>query len=235
MLLEGFLLGLGTGTSCVLTCTPLILPLLCARQRGPAETARIVGLFLGGRLIAYVLAGALLALAGCYALGYVSPRLQTILGGSAYILAGTAMLVQGLHLNGHLRRQGRLCRTSSRLGAPGNAAITGFASGFSLCPPFVGAAARVFGLGSSLAVGHITAATGLTAVPAGSTVQALMGGMAYFASFFAGTSLFFLPLLGIGLIRRLPAQLHQVARMVMIMLGIYFLVFLGVFRLTGVA
>lgn len=215
MVVEGFMLGLGTGSYCSLTCSPMILPLLFSRRYRLGESTGVVLRFLLGRLIAYVVVGALLGALGVFALGFVDPLVQKLLGALAYGLAGGFMLIQGLALAGH---GSWLCRAARKTRAPTQALVFGLVSGFSLCPPFLAAAARVFGQHS-----------GIENIPA-----SVLGGSLYFLCFFLGTSVFFLPLLGVGLIRKLPFTLAMVARVVMVVLGAWFLVFLGVLPALGV-
>lgn len=250
MIAEGFLLGISTGTSCLLVCLPLLLPLLLQAPRGAGASARMIAWFLSGRLGAYLAAGAILGLAGVYVSGYVEPGLQRLLGGLAWTVGGGVLLYRGLRPGpGHSASGPRAAGCVRKAPVPANATTaatgtpaagervavrapaaaalaTGFTSGFALCPPFVAASARVFGLGQAMHPGFGNAGAGLSA---------LASGMGYFLCFFAGTALFFLPLAGLGFMGKVSPALAVTARTTTILLGVYFLLVQGLFRLAGVA
>jgi hypothetical protein len=54
---EGFILGLSTGAVCVAYCGPVLLPFILGEGTTVIQNAKSVGLFLGGRLLAYILVG----------------------------------------------------------------------------------------------------------------------------------------------------------------------------------
>ena len=78
------------------------------------------------------------------------------------------------------------------------AAVLGFLTGVSLCPPFV--------------------AAGVRAAETGSMAAAVL----FFAVFFVGTSVWFVPFAGLGWVRRNEA-VTTVARMAMVLIGLYYL------------
>jgi sulfite exporter TauE/SafE len=80
---------------------------------------------------------------------------------------------------------------------PGAAAL-GFLTGVSLCPPFV--------------------AAGVRAAEAASMAEAVL----FFAVFFFGTSVWFVPFAGLGWVRR-NEGVTTVARMAMVLIALYYL------------
>ena len=54
---EGFILGLSTGAVCVAYFGPVLLPFILGEGTSVVRNAKSVGLFLGGRLAAYILVG----------------------------------------------------------------------------------------------------------------------------------------------------------------------------------
>jgi glucose dehydrogenase len=91
-------------------------------------------------------------------------------------------------------------------GLSGPAAL-GFLTGLSLCPPFVIAGVRAAQLDSAAAA------------------------LLFFAVFFVGTSVWFVPFVGLGCVRRNEA-VTTVARMAMVLIAVYYL-FLGSAMLMG--
>jgi hypothetical protein len=86
-------------------------------------------------------------------------------------------------------------------------AMLGFLTGLNFCPPFVVAGIRAAELGS------------------------LSGALLFFAVFFAGTSIWFVPIAGLGCVVRNQA-LVTVARMTMGLVALYYFA-LGLYMLLG--
>lgn len=211
MVIEGFILGLTTGTYCVTACAPVALPLVFAEESDPAQPARKAlatgaartGIFLLGRLVAYVAVGFALGAVGAYAAGFADPGLARAGIRIAAVVSGIVLLVGGLARN---FTKGKLCELARRAYRPESGLfIAGLATGLSLCPPFFAAAARVFG--------------GAASGP--------LEGAAFFALFFLGTSVWFIPLLGVPFAVRKAPVLVMVARAAMLLLGVYYIGIVG--------
>ncbi len=202
--MEAFLLGLSSGSYCAVACAPVALPFLFAREPVAmpySHHAALLALFLLGRLLAYLAVGAALGSIGAYAAKYVEPGFSRALARAAYALTGAFMVAWGL-TEGF--PTARACMTARRVWKPGMSAfVFGALTGASICPPFFAAAARVFSGSSALA------------------------GALYFLFFFLGTSLWLLPLLGVPALARRSSLLRFIARSTMIMLGVYFLLVIG--------
>ncbi len=210
MLWEAFLLGLSSGTYCATACAPVALPFLSSRpdsDRPYGRNAALVALFLCGRLAGYIAVGAALGAVGAYALSYADPAFTRVLSRAATAAAGALMIAGGL---AESALKARVCAFLRRLWRPRMGALAfGLLTGASICPPFVAAAARVF-----------------AADPAGGP-GAAVGGAGYFLFFFLGTSVWFVPLLGLpALLGKSPAP-RFIARSAMVMIGAYFLLVIG--------
>jgi len=133
----------------------------------------------------------------------VSPRL--LAGINACL--GLAMLVSGLFQQ---FPQWRICGWYRGVYSPNRGALVyGFLTGLNVCPPFVTAAAQVFGKGG-----------------------AWEGGL-YFLLFFAGTSIYFLPLLGVSWLQRHERSLPAIGRWALVLMGAYFFLVAGLLRLVS--
>ena len=201
MIQEALLLGLSTGTYCIMFCSPIALPFLFSENIDSGrKNILYVGLFLLGRLIAYIGVGMALGAIGAYAIGYIDPPLERILFKATYFIAGVFMLATGLMYN--FPTLG-FCKLYKKIYNPSlNALLFGIVTGLSLCPPFFAAASRVFG-GDG----------------------ALYGGL-YFLFFFLGTSVYFIPLLGIQFINKYMDKIRMISRITLILMGVYFILFL---------
>ena len=206
---EALVLGLSSGPACMASCGPVLVPPLMAEQLGMRLSTRYVSTFLGARFL-----GDLLFAAVAWELGVLvalppAPRLF-IIGVVHVLLAG--VLLWYAYRVGHAHAQA--CPGSElvnigvarKRGMSGPAAL-GFLTGLSLCPPFVIAGVRAAQLDS-------VAAAAL-----------------FFGVFFLGTSIWFVPLVSLGCLRRNEA-VTTVARMAMVLIAVYYL-FLGSAMLMG--
>lgn len=170
---------------------------------------RYLSSFLGARFVGYLLFASVAW--GLGALVSLPPALRLPVAGVVHLLLACVLLWYAYSV-------GRACTpacagpelvtigVAKKRGVPG-AAVLGFLTGFSLCPPFV--------------------AAGLRAAELGSIAAALY----FFAVFFVGTSVWFLPFLSLGCVRRNEA-VTTVARMAMVLIAIYY-VYLGLAMLIG--
>jgi len=206
---EAILLGFASGPVCVASCGPVLLPWLAAQSQGFRGTIRSLSIFLGGRL-----AGYLVFAVGAWAVGMAAPvdnRSRALIFSLAN-LGLAALLVTYVCLP----RTG--CLTLKHCGEPlvqigpverfrSPATLTlGLVTGLNLCPPFVAAGVRA------------------------AQTHSLVGSLAFFLFFFAGTAVWFLPAAAITPLRRVPA-VSTVARMMMILLAVYYL-YLGILGIT---
>ncbi len=204
-IVEPLVLGFSTGTWCVMYCAPVLLPFLSGREGlTQKRNVGLVGLFLAGRLAAYILVGLGLGLAGLLVMEFFDPVLARRLSSVAYIFCGLVLLMSGF--------RGRLCAAKKDSCHPVfsflcrdslTALLSGLCVGFHICPPLWTAAVRSAETGNPFA------------------------GSAYFLLFYIGTLPFFLPLLGIPFFTsRLPA-FRKIARMTQILVGGYFFIIAG--------
>jgi sulfite exporter TauE/SafE len=199
---SGFLLGLASGTSCLAFCAPILVPYLVA-EGGPGRTGfPLLGRFLAGRLLGYVLVALLAGALGSLITG--TGRWRELLFGVAYLGLAAVLLIYGFR---RPRPTARLCvaerrpRLLLRLGGRWPSLVPvllGLFTGLSWCPPFALA---------------LTGATESGSLP---------GSVWFFLTFFLGTSVFFLPLPGLGALRRFEV-LRSVARLAAGVVGAYFL------------
>jgi sulfite exporter TauE/SafE len=206
---EALALGLASGPACMASCGPVVVPSLLAEQEGMRLNTRYLSSFLGARFVGYLLFAAVAW--GLGALVSFPPALRLPVAGVVHLLLGCVLLWYAYTV-------GRACALScaapelvtigvaKKRGVPG-AAVLGFLTGFSICPPFV--------------------AAGLRAAQLGSIAAALY----FFAVFFVGTSVWFLPFLSLGCVRR-NEGVTTVARMAMVLIAVYYL-YLGLAMLIG--
>lgn len=206
---EALALGLASGPACMASCGPVLVPSLLAEQAGLRRNAGFLSTFLATRFLGYLLFAAVAWELGVLVSLPPAPRLF-LFGVVHVLLAG--VLLWYAYSAGHACAQS--CAGSElvsidvtkKRGLPGAAAL-GFLTGVSLCPPFVAAGVRAAGLGSVAAA------------------------LLFFAVFFVGTSVWFVPFVGLGCIARNVA-VTTVARMAMVLIALYY-AYLGLAMLMG--
>jgi len=199
---DAFMLGLSVGLVCVASCGAVLVPWLIVQQRTVVATAWLLAQILAGRLAGYLLFA---TVAWAVGLVLVPEDLKTraLVFGLAH-LALAATLFWYVLLAGpspHRREDGkrdtfRMSSIRRRIARLGPAAL-GFLTGINLCPPFVVATVRA------------------------AEMHSLAASLAFFAVFFAGTSVWFVPFLAAGAARRIP-EARLVARIAMGIIAAYY-------------
>lgn len=203
------MLGLASGPACVASCGPVLIPSLLAERTGLHVHARYLSLFLATRLVGYLLfavvaweLGALVSLQ--------APTRPLIFAVINLLLAGVLLRYAysvGKAYNRPLERRELVTIGTAVKHRISGAAAIGFLTGISLCPPFV--------------------AAGVRAAESASLASAIL----FFAFFFLGTSVWFLPFAGFGWIRR-NEGVTTVARMAMAVIAFFYL-YIGLMTLIG--
>jgi sulfite exporter TauE/SafE len=205
---EALVLGLASGPACMASCGPVLVPSLLAQRADMRWNTRYLSTFLGARFLGYLLFAALAWELG--ALVSLPPGARLLIVGVVYVLLACVLAWYAYSVG---RACARSCAGSElvRIGVakPGisGAAALGFLTGLSLCPPFVAAGVRAAELGSVAAA------------------------ILFFAVFFVGTSVWFVPFVGLSCVRRNDA-VTTVARMAMVLIALYYFC-LGSMMLIG--
>ena len=192
---KALLLGLSTGLFCAGFCLPLVGPVVLAETGGTKRAFGRLGLFLLGRLVAYLVFGIVLGAVGG-ALGRFAAVKAWLLP-AVYLVLGLAMVGYGVARSfPHLG----FCRVlAPRFESGWYVAALGFLAGINLCPPFLLAVTTVMDSGG------------------------VLRGMLFFFVFFLATSVYLLPLLVAAPVRRF-ASVRFAARVAAVIAGLYFVV-----------
>ena len=207
---EAFLLGISSGPVCLASCSPVLLPVLAAEQKAMRGTGILLAKFLSGRLAGYLVFACLAWLLGL-SLQFWPPARALVFGISDF---GLAVLLVAYAVS--LRRgasgyapncpAARVRIFALQFGSFAPVCL-GFATGLSLCPPFVTAGIRV------------------------AESASLPNALLFFACFFVGTSAWFAPSIGLAPLRRFSA-IGTVARLTLFLLAGYY-GFLALIMLAG--
>jgi sulfite exporter TauE/SafE len=204
--MQGFLLGLASGATCLAYCAPVLIPLVLGEGRSAAHNLGLVGQFLGGRLVGYLLFGLL-----AWSLGRLVPAAgeeRGLIFGAVTIALAVLLLVYGL-VRTPAACAGEL--TGARAGLRRWPALfpagLGFLTGLNVCPPF------------------------LLAFTTAAQTGSIWGSLLFFFTFFLGTSVYMVPLSLVGTLNRFKA-LQTVGKLVAICMGLYYL-YVGVVLFGG--
>jgi len=206
---EALLLGLVSGPACVASCGPVLIPSLLAERPGLHVHARYLSLFLATRLLGYLVFAVVAWELGAM-ISLQAPTRPLIFAFIHLLLAGVLLRYAysvGKACNRRIERRELVTIGTAMRHPVSGAAALGFLTGISLCPPFVAAGVRA------------------------AETSSLAAAILFFAIFFVGTSVWFVPFTGLGWIRRNEA-ITTVARMAMALIAFFYL-YAGLMTLIG--
>jgi len=199
--MEALVLGFASGPVCLASCGPVLLPWMVGVPERPRILFGSLALFLGGRLLGY-----LLFATAAWAVGLSLPAdgaVRAWIFGLANLLLAAllALYAWAPQTLGRIRRGSSdtplyQIEPSVKTWKPAALAL-GFLTGLNLCPPFVAAGVRA------------------------AEIPSLPGALFFFLAFFAGTAVWFLPALAVSPLSRIPAA-STVARMVLGLMAAYY-------------
>jgi sulfite exporter TauE/SafE len=140
--LEGFLLGLSTGTICLATCAPIYLPYLISEDRSLKKSLGKVMEISAGRFIAYLLFGAVAGWLG----SYLPQQQRTLFTGISYILLSIFLVTNAIRTH----KAEKQCRVPGWMKVTHSAFMLGIFTGVNFCPSFLIALTKSVDLGGAI-------------------------------------------------------------------------------------
>jgi len=207
--MQGFLLGLANGATCLAYCAPVLVPYLLGEGKNIKENMSVLCQFLIGRLLGYLM----FAIAAWFAKSYLTTLSinQELLLGMAYTMLSTVLFVYS-----RTTAPTTACAAHSLKGLTNQVTakyptmmplLMGLLTGLNLCPPFL-----------------------LVFVNAIAT-QTLSQNILYFLTFFLGTTVYFLPTPFLGILKHFP-PLKSIGKMAAILMSAYYL-YTGIIMMIG--
>jgi sulfite exporter TauE/SafE len=141
-IIEGFLLGLSTGTICLVTCSPIYLPYLISEDRSLRKNFGKVLEISVGRFIAYLIFGAAAGWLG----SHIPLQQRTLFTGISFILLSIFLILNAIRTH----RAEKHCQVSGWMKFTHSAFILGIISGLNFCPSFLMALTKAIDLGGTL-------------------------------------------------------------------------------------
>lgn len=190
--MSSFFLGLSSGTACLAFCAPAIMPYFLYKDEGTIKNYMYLLQFFIGRLIGYMIFGLFAWYIGKLVL--LSTTYKPILMGIAYMLISTIFVYEYFRGKKHCQ-----INQLSKLKLPRSfsALLIGLATGINLCPSFI-----------------------LLFTEAANT-ESLLSSLSVFFLFFCGTTLYFLPLPLIGLIKQ-RGDFKTISKILIVLVAVYY-------------
>ena len=194
VVVKGLALGLSTGVFCTGFCYPILAPMMFSRDEHKfSRISASVGLFLLGRLIAYLLFGLVFGLLGEY---FSTNSFSNTVLPIIYIILGISMILYGVVQS---LKTVKTCVYFSKLfQSQKYVFFLGFLAGINICPPFLLALSTVMSFHQAL------------------------NSVIFFFFFFIATSIYFLPFLFSGFMAKL-SKIRLAARIISVLTGIWFI------------
>jgi sulfite exporter TauE/SafE len=196
-LAEGFILGLSTGISCLATCGPVYTPYLMQFDRNLVKNLLVICELSAGRFLAYLVVGAVAGLFGKHIDFDGKGQIMTF----GYILFSVFLLITVFRT--HHRDHHCYIDKAKKSAILDRPVVLGILTGVNICPPFLLALTKAFEGSGPVA------------------------GMVLFSSFFAGTTLFLLPLSAFGILGCKPV-FRAIARWGAVSVSVWFLIMAGI-------
>lgn len=138
-LIEGTILGLSTGTICLVTCAPIYLPYLLTEDRKLSKSIFTVLEISVGRFFSYLAFGAVAGYTGAQ----ISSIDRELFTSIAYILLSAYLVLSAVRT----RKKEKKCHIPRVTRFTKSAFILGILTGISFCPPFLIALSKAVDLG----------------------------------------------------------------------------------------
>jgi sulfite exporter TauE/SafE len=204
--MQGFLLGLASGTTCLAFCAPALIPFLMHEGQTVRQNLVTLAKFLGGRMGGYLVFGLLAWATGSLLAGVAG--YEGLLIGIAYVGLSVLLVVAVLRKKAP---SGSCAFEGARATLDRWPALLplgmGFLAGLKICPPL------------------------LLAFTDAASSGTLVGSLVSFLAFFLGTSVYFIPIPFLGVFRRVSA-LQIVGKFAAVIVALYYLG-AGMLLITG--
>ena len=204
LVIQPILVGLSVGAFCLTYCFPFMGVFFGAEERSPRKNFLVLLEFLAGRLAGYLCFGLLVGYLG----EKFDPRWLRHATDISFIVLSVFLFLYLIGLTPHSspkEKPGIFCSGASFLKKQGPLAM-GFFMGINLCPPFLLSVAYIF------------------------KQQNALYGMLYFALFFLASSLYFLPIVFVGLASR-AKEFRTMARVSGFLVAITFFIY-GIYSIV---
>ncbi|MCF7918978.1 MAG: sulfite exporter TauE/SafE family protein [Candidatus Cloacimonetes bacterium] len=142
-LLEGFFLGISTGSLCLMTCSPIYLPYIMTSDRKLSKSLLAIGEISLGRFVSYLSFGALAGFAGAN----INAMNRNLFGAIANILLSIYLVLTVVRTH----QSEKKCAVPRLAGITRSGLLLGILTGINFCPAFLIALSEAVNLGGVVA------------------------------------------------------------------------------------
>lgn len=196
--MEGFFLGLANGTICMAYCAPVLIPYVLGNGDSVKGNFYTVGKFLLGRFMGYMIFAVLAWETNKMLLE--NNNYKGFILGITYIILAILMFFYGI-INSHsscpVKQSKRLLDKFNAVNSKNMPIFLGLLTGLNLCPPFLMAFTGAAGSGS------------------------MSASIIFFFMFFIATSLYFIPISFIGVLKNRNG-LRSIGRLSAVIMSFYY-------------
>lgn len=197
-MLKGFILGLSSGGYCLASCIPIFVPYILSENKKTKWNFICLSKFMLGRLLGYILFAILAWITGNFIIK--QSHYKEIIFALSYIFLSFTLIIYTFsksHRVCNIKYFSKFFNHSSKGKNFATILLLGFLTGINVCPPFI------------------------LAFSDAAFFSNIISSILYFAAFFMGTAIYFMPLPFIGVLK--GKQIKLVGQMCSLVIGVFYM------------
>ena len=195
---KGFILGLSSGGYCLASCIPVFVPYILSEDKKTKWNFICLSKFMLGRLLGYILFALLAWITGNFIIK--QSHYKEIIFALSYIFLSFTLIVYTFsksHRFCNIKYFSKFSNYSNKEKGFTTVVLLGFLTGINVCPPFI------------LAFSDAAFFTNI------------LSSILYFAAFFVGTAVYFIPIPFIGVLK--GKQIKLIGQMCSLIIGVFYM------------
>ncbi|AWI04788.1 sulfite exporter TauE/SafE family protein [Clostridium drakei] len=197
-MLKGFILGLSSGGYCLASCIPVFVPYILSENKKTKWNFICLSKFMLGRLLGYVLFALLAWITGNFIIK--QSHYKEFIFAISYIFLSFTLIIYTFsksHRVCNIKYFSKFFNNSNKEKNFATILLLGFLTGINVCPPFI------------------------LAFSDAAFFSNVISSILYFAAFFIGTAIYFMPLPFIGVLK--GKQIKLVGQMCSLVIGVFYM------------
>lgn len=197
-MLKGFILGLSSGGYCLASCIPVFVPYILSENKKTKWNFICLSKFMLGRLLGYVLFALLAWITGNFIIR--QSHYKEFIFALSYIFLSFTLIIYTFsksHRVCNIKYFSKFFNNSNKEKNFGTILLLGFLTGINVCPPFI------------------------LAFSDAAFFSNVLSSILYFAAFFIGTAIYFMPIPFIGVLK--GKQIKLIGQMCSLVIGVFYM------------
>ncbi|NMM61781.1 sulfite exporter TauE/SafE family protein [Clostridium sp. P21] len=195
---KGFILGLSSGGYCLASCIPVFVPYILSENKKTKWNFICLSKFMLGRLLGYILFALLAWITGNFIIK--QSYYKEIIFSLSYIFLSFILIIYTFsksHRACNIKYFSKIFNHSNRRNSFATVLLLGFLTGINVCPPFI------------------------LAFSDAAFFSNIISSILYFIAFFIGTTIYFIPIPFIGILK--GKQIKFIGQMCSLIIGIFYM------------